>query len=80
MPTRSHEDTQIRAPAARRAKLPDVKLILEGDVTPEGIKWRTNPYTGKDLVNKETGAWVQRRTSREGDATDHDPPSIALKL
>jgi endonuclease/exonuclease/phosphatase family metal-dependent hydrolase len=44
-------------PGARtRARLPDVRVIIEGDVTPEGIKWRTNPYTGKVVYQKTEAA------------------------
>jgi len=50
---------EVRPTAARRAKLPDVKVILEGDVTPEGIKWRTNPYTGKVVYKKSDAAQKQ---------------------
>src|SRR5215208_7006473 len=50
---------EARPTAARRATLPDVKVILEGDVTPEGIKWRTNPYTGKVVYKKSDAAQKQ---------------------
>jgi hypothetical protein len=28
-------------------------VITEGDVTREGIQWRTNPYTGKGRVQED---------------------------
>jgi endonuclease/exonuclease/phosphatase family metal-dependent hydrolase len=37
-------------------------------------------WVSPDLAAKQTGAWIQRRTSRGGDATDHDPASIRLEL
>ena len=49
------------APAAtegrrRRPKLPDVKIVMQGTVTPEGIKWRTNPYDGRVVYKKSEEA------------------------
>jgi hypothetical protein len=37
-------------------------------------------WLSPDLATKQTGAWIHRRTSREGDATDHDPPYVAFSL
>lgn len=33
-----------------------------------------------DLAAKQTEAWIQRRTSRRGDAPDHDPAAVRLDL
>jgi hypothetical protein len=32
------------------------------------------------LARKQTGASIQRRTTRAGDATDHDPALVVLRL
>lgn len=37
-------------------------------------------WLSSDLAAKQTRAWIQRRTSRGGDATDHDPAAVALDL
>jgi endonuclease/exonuclease/phosphatase family metal-dependent hydrolase len=39
-----------------RRKLPDVKIVIEGNLTPEGIKWRTNPYDGRVVYKKKPAA------------------------
>ncbi len=33
-----------------------------------------------DLARRQTGAWINRRTTRGGDASDHDPPYVRLRL
>ncbi len=53
-----------RAPAGRSAAdAPDVKIVIEGKVTPVGIKWRTNPVDGKVVYRKtpEAQATLARR-------------------
>jgi endonuclease/exonuclease/phosphatase family metal-dependent hydrolase len=40
------------AGARARPKRPDVKIVIEGNVTPDGIKWRTNPYDGRVVFKK----------------------------
>jgi hypothetical protein len=37
-------------------------------------------WLSPDLAGRQTGAWIHRRRSREGDATDHDPPYVAFSL
>jgi predicted extracellular nuclease len=37
-------------------------------------------WLSPDLARRQTGAWIHRRRSREGDATDHDPPYVAFSL
>ncbi len=37
-------------------------------------------WLSPDLADKQTGAFIQRRTSRGGDATDHDPAVGVLRL
>jgi hypothetical protein len=37
-------------------------------------------WLSPDLASKQTEAWIQRRTSRGGDATDHDPAAVKLNL
>jgi endonuclease/exonuclease/phosphatase family metal-dependent hydrolase len=37
-------------------------------------------WLSAELAPKQTGAWIHRRTSRGGDATDHDPPYVQLSL
>lgn len=37
-------------------------------------------WLSPDLASKQSGAWIQRRTSRGGDATDHDPAAVRLDL
>jgi hypothetical protein len=32
---------------ASQRGLPDVKIVIEGNLTAEGIKWRTNPADGR---------------------------------
>ncbi len=49
------EEGPVVAPAARR-RLPDVKIVIEGNLTPEGIKWRTNPYDGRVVYKKKPAA------------------------
>jgi endonuclease/exonuclease/phosphatase family metal-dependent hydrolase len=41
-----------RAGTRARPKLPDVKIVIEGNITPDGIKWRTNPYDGRVVYKK----------------------------
>jgi endonuclease/exonuclease/phosphatase family metal-dependent hydrolase len=44
------------ASSARRRRLPDVKIVIEGRLTAEGIKWRTNPADGKVVFKKKPEA------------------------
>jgi len=44
------------APEASPPNAPDVRIVIEGNQTPTGIKWRTNPYTGKVVFKKEPAA------------------------
>jgi endonuclease/exonuclease/phosphatase family metal-dependent hydrolase len=37
-------------------------------------------WLSPDLASTQTGAVIQRRTTRGGDATDHDPASVELRL
>jgi hypothetical protein len=37
-------------------------------------------WLSSELAPKQTAASIQRRTSRGGDATDHDPAAISLQL
>lgn len=37
-------------------------------------------WLSPDLADKQTGAWIHRRTTRGGDGSDHDPAFIALRL
>ena len=37
-------------------------------------------WLSPDLAAKQNGAWILRRKSRAGDATDHDPAWVSLSL
>jgi endonuclease/exonuclease/phosphatase family metal-dependent hydrolase len=47
----------VREGTARsRRRLPDVKIVIEGQLTADGIKWRTNPYDGRVVYKKKPEA------------------------
>lgn len=60
--TAPDRDWLVEAPAVeersahQRRKLPDVKIVIEGNLTPEGVKWRTNPYDGRVVYKKKPEA------------------------
>jgi endonuclease/exonuclease/phosphatase family metal-dependent hydrolase len=60
--TAPDRDWLVEAPAvearsaSERRRLPDVKIVIEGNLTPEGIKWRTNPYDGRVVYKKKPEA------------------------
>jgi len=37
-------------------------------------------WLSRDLANRQTGAFIQRRTTKGGDATDHDPAVVRLRF
>ena len=58
--TEPERDWLESAPAgvspAAAARLPDVKIVIEGTLTAEGVKWRTNPYDGRVVYKKKPEA------------------------
>ena len=48
--------TTGRTAARARQGLPDVRIIIDGEVTADGIKWRTNPYDGRVVFKKKPEA------------------------
>jgi endonuclease/exonuclease/phosphatase family metal-dependent hydrolase len=42
--------------AVAAAGIPDVKITIEGELTPDGVKWRTNPYDGRVVFKKKPAA------------------------
>jgi endonuclease/exonuclease/phosphatase family metal-dependent hydrolase len=59
-----------RTAAVRASSVPDVKIVLEGEVTETGIKWRTNPYDGRVVYRKTPEA--QRTLAERIKAIDVD--------
>jgi len=48
--------SSARSAETRAAEPPDVQIVLEGDLVPGGIKWRTNPASGKVVFRKSAEA------------------------
>jgi endonuclease/exonuclease/phosphatase family metal-dependent hydrolase len=55
-PSGAKPSVRGRATGKKKPKLPDVKITIEGNVTPDGIKWRTNPYDGRVVYKKKPEA------------------------
>lgn len=58
-----------RTAAVRAASVPDVKIVLEGEVTETGIKWRTNPYDGRVVYRKTPKAQADVADGRISEAS-----------
>jgi len=48
-------------PTEGRPRVPDVKIVIEGNLTAEGIRWRTNPYDGRVVYKKKPEATAEAR-------------------